>query len=267
MKKTGFAFLWLIGVVALFPADLPAPDSTTCIAVTNECTLPSGPDQPVTFAGTVTNCGSNVLYGVTVTNDAGTPDPSDDMDFIVPESLAPGGQANFQGAFVPASTPSTYTVTAWGVDAYEDSKPASASATCGRLDKGCTLTFGYWKTHSKYGPAPYDPVWSLVSPGGEDSVFHLSGKTYFEVLRTSPQGNRYYALAHQFIGAELNLLKGASMPAEVQNALSEARSLFETHTPDQVDSKGFSSLKSSFGALVPVLDGYNMGTSGPGHCN
>ena len=31
---------------------------------------------------------------------------------------------------------------------------------------GCTLTQGYWKTHSKYGPAPYDSTWALI---GEDT--------------------------------------------------------------------------------------------------
>lgn len=27
---------------------------------------------------------------------------------------------------------------------------------------GCTLTQGYWKTHSRYGPAPYDTTWAKV---------------------------------------------------------------------------------------------------------
>ena len=36
---------------------------------------------------------------------------------------------------------------------------------------GYTLTHGYWKTHSSYGPAPYDDTWALVSPIGEDTQF------------------------------------------------------------------------------------------------
>jgi hypothetical protein len=35
---------------------------------------------------------------------------------------------------------------------------------------GCTLTPGYWKTHSKYGPAKYDTTWALK---GEDTPFLL----------------------------------------------------------------------------------------------
>ncbi len=31
---------------------------------------------------------------------------------------------------------------------------------------GCTLTRGYWQTHSAYGPAPYDATWAEI---GEDT--------------------------------------------------------------------------------------------------
>ena len=38
---------------------------------------------------------------------------------------------------------------------------------------GCTLTPGYWKTHSESGPAPYDDTWALLS-NGADTGFFLS---------------------------------------------------------------------------------------------
>ncbi|MBM2843936.1 MAG: hypothetical protein HW404_1773, partial [Anaerolineales bacterium] len=50
---------------------------------------------------------------------------------------------------------------------------------------GCSLTPGYWKTHSMYGPAPYDATWASL---GEDTIFFRSGKTYYQVLWTSPSG-------------------------------------------------------------------------------
>jgi hypothetical protein len=69
---------------------------------------------------------------------------------------------------------------------------------------GCTLTQGYWKTHSKYGPAPYDARWALV---GEDTAFFSSGKTWYEAINTSSAGgNAYYILARQYIAAKLNLV-------------------------------------------------------------
>ena len=77
-------------------------------------------------------------------------------------------------------------------------------------DGGCTLTPGYWKTHSTYGPAPYDETWALV---GEDTPFFLSGQSYYDVLWTSPAGNAYYNLSFHYIAAELNDLNGADFSA------------------------------------------------------
>ena len=35
-------------------------------------------------------------------------------------------------------------------------------------DTPCTLTQGYWKTHSSYGPAPYDVTWAILGDYGEE---------------------------------------------------------------------------------------------------
>ena len=50
-----------------------------------------------------------------------------------------------------------------------DDCPIQVSVPC---YGGCTLTQGYWKTHSEYGPAPYDDTWALL-PAGADSPFFL----------------------------------------------------------------------------------------------
>ena len=84
---------------------------------------------------------------------------------------------------------------------------------------GCTLTQGYWKTHSDYGPAPYDATWAAI---GEDTSFYLSGKSWYEVLWTPPAGDAYYNLAHQYIGVKSNVLNGASTNAQVDAALALA---------------------------------------------
>ena len=61
---------------------------------------------------------------------------------------------------------------------------------------GCTLTSGYWKTHSEFGPAPYNDTWAQL-PNGASTTFFLSGKTYYQVLWTPAfMGNSYYILAH-----------------------------------------------------------------------
>ncbi len=127
---------------------------------------------------------------------------------------------------------------------------------------GCTLTPGYWKTHSKYGPASYDATWGLVQPAGEDSPFFLSGKTYYQALWTAPQGNAYYILAHAYIAAYLNGLDGADTSA-VTAQLAHALSLFQTYSPTDTLPKA---VRQDFVNTASVLDQYNNGYIGPGHC-
>ena len=50
---------------------------------------------------------------------------------------------------------------------------------------------------------------------------------------TSPQGNVYFNLAHQYIAAQLNMLDGADGSA-ITTAFSSATTLFNTYTDEQV---------------------------------
>jgi len=135
-------------------------------------------------------------------------------------------------------------------------------------DVGCTLTPGYWKTHSQQGPAPYDDNWAILGPNEENTVFFLSGQTYYEVLWTSPQGNAYYILAHAYIAAELNQLNGASIPPDVLDAFNYATTLFSTYTPAQIGVlHGNRPPRGDFISYAETLDDYNNGVTGPGHCS
>jgi len=131
---------------------------------------------------------------------------------------------------------------------------------------GCTLTPGYWKTHSSFGPAPYDDTWALL-PGAEETPFFLSDLTWYEAIWTSPKGNAYFVLVHAYVAATLNRLAGADVSA-VTEFLQEAESLLGTYTPAQVASlRGSSPVRARFVALAAVLDAYNNGLIGPGHCD
>ena len=135
-------------------------------------------------------------------------------------------------------------------------------------DFGCTLTPGYWKTHSREGPAPYDDTWALLGSLQEDTVFFLSGQTWYQVFWTAPKGNAYYQLAHQYMAAKLNMLNGASVPASVQTAFDQATTLFSTYTPAQIDAlKGNKQPRPQFIELAGTLGSYNEGATGPGHCS
>jgi hypothetical protein len=131
---------------------------------------------------------------------------------------------------------------------------------------GCTLSPGYWKTHSEFGPAPYDPTWGLL-PNGASTIFFLSGKTYHNVMWTPPAGNAYYNLSFQYIATELNFLNGAD-PTAAQAAFNTATILFNTYTPAQIKNlKGNNPLRKQFLTLASILDAYNNGQIGPGYCN
>ncbi len=139
-------------------------------------------------------------------------------------------------------------------------------------DDGCALTPGYWKTHSKYGPAPYDNTWALVDPNGEDSEFFDTGQNWYEVLWTEPKGgNAYYILAHAYIAAALNEANGASVPAEVAAAMDDAEILLDEYdgNPESMDDlkgKTAREVRSEFIDTAELLDDYNNGIIGPGHC-
>lgn len=134
--------------------------------------------------------------------------------------------------------------------------------------QGCTLTPGYWKTHSRQGPAPYDDTWLQLGPPQESKPFFVSGKTWYQALWTPPAGNAYYILAHAYIATSLNALNGASMPPEVQAAWNEATALFSSWTPAQVGAqKGNQQPRKRFLELAGLLDMYNNGLLGPGHCS
>jgi len=129
---------------------------------------------------------------------------------------------------------------------------------------GCTRGKGYWKTHSAYGPAPYDSAWALL---GEDSTFFLSNQTNYEVMWTPPSGgNAYYMLAHQYIATSINILSGAD-PSEIQNAYDNATDLFEMYTPEEIGAlKGNNPIRQEFIGLKSMLAQYNEGEIGPGSC-
>jgi hypothetical protein len=135
---------------------------------------------------------------------------------------------------------------------------------------GCTLTPGYWKTHSIYGPAPYDDTWAEL-PEGEDTAFFLSGQSWYQVINNGGnKGNAYYQLSFQYIAAVLNNLQDipASTPPEVAMAMDDAEYLFSTYTPAQIQGlKGNDLTRARFIYDAGILSKFNAGEIGPGHCD
>jgi len=125
-------------------------------------------------------------------------------------------------------------------------------------EEGCTLTQGYWKTHSSYGPAPEDDGWSEV--GGPDAAFFSSGKTWYQLFWTPPKGgNKYIQLAHQYMAAKLNIENGASTTPAVDAAITAAETYFNSGATPQNPG-------TVPAGVAGILGDYNEGDIGPGHC-
>ena len=139
---------------------------------------------------------------------------------------------------------------------------ASVTVTCTPPPStGCTATQGYWKNHATGKKA--DPTWALV--GGPNAAFFSSGMSWIALFNTSASGgNAYVILAHQYMAARLNVLADASSTAQVDAALAWATTFFSTHTPTSVLSDA---LRAQAIAYAGLLDDYNNGKLGPGHCD
>jgi hypothetical protein len=147
-----------------------------------------------------------------------------------------------------------------------DSASATVHVTI-PCDRGCTLTQGYWKTHSEFGPAPYDNTWALLT-NGASTTFFKSGTSWYQVFWTPPSGNVYYQLAHQYMAAVLNKLNGASSTPAVDSAMSSAVTFFNTYTPAQAGALAKqSTARANALAAAGTLGSYNEGKIGPGHCD
>lgn len=112
---------------------------------------------------------------------------------------------------------------------------------------GCTLTQGYWKNHPD--------AWPLATDA------EMCGSTMLEILETPPKGgDAWIILAHQYIAASLNVASGVVAPADVAAALDQAELLLTDCTISAAE-------KAEALALAGLLDAFNNGEVGPGHCD
>jgi hypothetical protein len=109
---------------------------------------------------------------------------------------------------------------------------------------GCTLTQGYWKNHQP---------WPIIDPG-------LCGQSWDDILHTPPKGDAWFIVAHQWIAASLNVAAGAAVTPEVQAALAAAELYLEDCSIDADEH-------ADALAASELLDDYNNGAVGPGHCD
>jgi len=121
----------------------------------------------------------------------------------------------------------------------------------------CPKTIGYWKTHSRRGPAGYDPTWKKVGPREENTPFLRTGKTWYQVLWMRPKGNPYWILARQYAAAMLNMYAGADTKC-ISRDLRVAHYLLTRYSP-RTHFKRNRHLRCVFIRTAWKLDLYNNG--------
>lgn len=127
--------------------------------------------------------------------------------------------------------------------------------TNAQVNTGCTLTQGFYKNHESVVASLLTRS-SIYISGGKLLIggHGLTASQIVTNLQTPPAGgNTVLILEHQLIAAELNIIGGASAPANVLAAITQANTL----------------LASGHGSttLADLLDRYNEGIIGPGHCS
>ncbi|MES1240419.1 MAG: hypothetical protein ABUT39_02265 [Acidobacteriota bacterium] len=262
-----------------YTADLPSAATRTNTATATRQAFSYAPDGTATPIGTTSASGTAVVdfSGAAVSSFDECVDVNDSLQGSLgtvcadqaPKSLTysrPVGPFSSPGQCGDRTVVNTASFVAGDTGATgDDTWTVLVHVVC---NNGCTLTPGYWKTHSRRGPAPYDDAWALLGAAQENTAFFLSGKTYYQVLWQAPQGNAYYILAHAWIATTLNGLNGATMPPEVLQGWQEATTLLQGWTPAQIGAqKGSQQPRKRFLELAGLLDMYNNGLLGPGHCS
>jgi len=131
------------------------------------------------------------------------------------------------------------------------------------VDEGCTLTQGYWKTHTGLG-AQAD-AWPALAGGTMTlGTVAYTKAQLISIFNTPAKGNGLISLAHQLIAANLNILNGASA-TDISASITAANTLIGALSVPPVGS-GFLA-PSATGALTTALAEFNEGVTGPGHCD
>jgi len=117
----------------------------------------------------------------------------------------------------------------------------------------CTYTIGYWKNHTDRWP-----LTSLTL-----GTVSYSATQLLAILNQSVSGNGLVSMAHQLIGAKLNVANGAN-PTSIAATITAADAQIGGLVVPPVGS-GYLS-PSSTSAKTQALDDFNNGLLGPNHC-
>lgn len=135
-------------------------------------------------------------------------------------------------------------------------------------ETNCVTDAGWWVYHSDPTADPasnrwYDETWNLVLPSGPNSPFFESGDTWISAFGRNAKLSAYYAMAHEYMAAQLNVYRGADA-SQVTEAMAQAAALLEEYDTHQADVTG--DVLAQFNDLKTQLNTFNKGYAGPEPC-
>jgi hypothetical protein len=140
------------------------------------------------------------------------------------------------------------------------------------VDDGCTRSKGYWKNHAGFGPQDdvvslYLPIW-LGNDDGDMSFAVTDAQIAVDILQQHTYGhpsNGITKLYAQLLAAKLNIASGANDEA-VEEVIANADDFLAMY-----DWEAWDGLSKDDRQMVlywkDMLDDYNNGHIGPGHCD
>ncbi len=189
-------------------------------------------------------------------------------------------------------SPAGYEPTQWNVgsDAMDSDADAHGATICTTLSAGetdltwdaglhmmstpedCTLTIGFWKNHAGFGPqadvvTPLLPIY-LGNVGGTQTLRVANAAEAVAILKMKQYGDASNGIAKLYahlLAARLNIANGTD-DADIADTIDDADDFLAMY-----DHGDWNSLtrtqKDMVNSLKSMLDDYNGGKIGPGHCD
>jgi hypothetical protein len=249
----GFSLQWITA-----EAYAAGPDGVPGTTDDNSWPASDGNLCKASFSGNANLSRYNLLPGQSVTVNVG--------EFLFDE----GASTTCGGALVCGTT---YVFRAFGHATNTlNRSDFTANLECATLecdnDGGeCTLTQGYWKTHTPF-VCNTDPTSPLCiqwpTEGLTLGTVAYTNQQLVDILNTPAAGNGLIALAHQLIAAKLNIEAGAD-GTDAASCIASADALIGGLVIPPVGTGSLSAASTS--SLTTCLANYNEGGTGPGHCN
>lgn len=131
------------------------------------------------------------------------------------------------------------------------------------IGNGCTLTQGFWKTHTGINKKTNHYYWGDINPNDE---FLESGLSYIEVFAHKPSESKYFILAHQWLAAMLNQEVGGVDLSPYPDLLLQFQEAEQLLRAISDRSNIGAEQEASLIQYAETLDLFNNGQLGPGHC-